>query len=358
MEITSPTLLVKTAQALRNIKKMQNKAKANNLIFRPHFKTHNSNIIGYWFKDLGINKITVSSLKMAEYFADYGWKDITVAIPFNYKEHVQINCLADYIALNLLAVSDTAVTQLDKKLSKPVGIFIEIDTGYNRTGIKYDDFESIDKILNVIIKSEFMGFRGFLIHSGNTYHSKNLSEIQEIHNFTVTKMNDLKNRYIAQFPKLILSIGDTPSCSQIDDLTGVDEIRPGNFVFYDLMQYYLNSCKIDEISLFVACPVIAVYPERNEVVIHGGAVHFSKEFQLVNTDDGNSSMIYGKVCKLNDEIIEINNTSPYIKSLSQEHGIIKADDEFCNKINIGDVLTVIPVHSCLTKACMGEFAVI
>ena len=45
-----------------------NKAKENNLIFRPHFKTHQSEDIANWFRQFGIKKCTVSSVSMAEYF--------------------------------------------------------------------------------------------------------------------------------------------------------------------------------------------------------------------------------------------------------------------------------------------------
>jgi len=35
-------------------------------------------------------------------------------------------------------------------------------------------------------------------------------------------------------------------------------------------------------------------------------------------------------------------------SLSQEHGIIKANAELIEKTKIGDFLEIIPVHSCMT----------
>ncbi len=76
---------------------MAQKAKAHNLIFRPHFKTHQSAEIGNWFKDEGVNKITVSSVQMAEYFAESGWKDILIAFPVNIRETEQINRLASKI---------------------------------------------------------------------------------------------------------------------------------------------------------------------------------------------------------------------------------------------------------------------
>ena len=68
MKIIKPTLLLNQERALRNIERMAQKAKQSGVCFRPHFKTHQSAVIGEWFKAFGINKITVSSIDMAEYF--------------------------------------------------------------------------------------------------------------------------------------------------------------------------------------------------------------------------------------------------------------------------------------------------
>ena len=100
MQISQPTLLVDEKKCRKNIQKMLKKAKSHKLIFRPHFKTHQSLEIGKWFKELGTNKITVSSLKMAEYFSCQ-WKDITVAFPLNILEMHTVNELAKKITLNV-----------------------------------------------------------------------------------------------------------------------------------------------------------------------------------------------------------------------------------------------------------------
>lgn len=134
-KITSPTLLLDKQLCLANIKMMSEKAKLNNLIFRPHFKTHQSIIIGNWFRKAGVQKITVSSIQMAEYFARENWKDITVAFPVNIREIEQINALAEEIQLNLTIENIESVSFLEKNLRFPVKIFIKIDTGYHRTGI-------------------------------------------------------------------------------------------------------------------------------------------------------------------------------------------------------------------------------
>ena len=351
MNITEPTLILNKKQCLRNIKNMISKADSNNLKFRPHFKTHQSIIIGNWFKKFGVNSITVSSIKMAKYFAKNNWNDITVAFPVNILEINEINKLAQIIKLNILITSNTIIPFLNNNLKFQVGVFIKIDTGYHRSGIDIRDTNIIDDLINKIELSPLLYFEGFLTHDGHTYKTKSIDEIKQIHDLTINKFKDLKDRYINKYKNLITSIGDTPSCSICNNFDGIDEIRPGNFVFYDIMQADLGSCKINQIAIALACPVVDINKERKEIVIYGGAVHLSKEF-ILNSD---STKNFGLVVTFqNNEWSEpINDT--FVYSLSQEHGIIKTTNNFLNKIKIGDIIGILPVHSCLTANLMRSY---
>ena len=101
---------------------MAHKARQHNLIFRPHFKTHQSIQIGNLFRDFGVDKITVSSVRMAKYFASAGWKDIIIAFPFNQLEIDEINLLAGQINLNILLIHTESVNFLNKHLKQKGGI--------------------------------------------------------------------------------------------------------------------------------------------------------------------------------------------------------------------------------------------
>ena len=79
IQVTEPTMVLNEEVCKSNIARMAAKAKAANVVFRPHFKTHQSREIGEWFRASGVDKITVSSLNMAMKFAEWGWNDITVA---------------------------------------------------------------------------------------------------------------------------------------------------------------------------------------------------------------------------------------------------------------------------------------
>lgn len=351
LTLTEPTLLLDKKKCIHNIQVMVEKAKKNNVVFRPHFKTHQSHEVGRWFRNEGVTKITVSSLTMAEYFAQDGWKDITVAIPVNVHEKEKINRLASAITLNLLVVGTENLRWLASEVKHPVNIFIEVDTGSHRTGVSPSDYTLLDSILNEINNHKQFRFAGFLGHAGHSYKSIGVSEILKVHKESMALLLPLKEKYKAEYPNLVLSPGDTPTCSVAESFEGVDEIRPGNLVFYDVMQTVIGSCSLDQIVVAMACPVIATYPERNEVVIHGGGIHFSKDF--LKQSDG--SLNFGKVVTRSIHGWDTAETGMYLKSLSQEHGVIHAPKAQVEKIKLGDFLTILPIHSCMTVDAMRAY---
>ena len=261
-----------------------------------------------------------------------------------------INRLAASCSLNVLVENKDATEVLAKKASNPIGVYLKIDTGYNRTGIPSSRTGSIDSILEELKKNSKLTFKGFLTHAGHTYSARSTNEIFSRHFDALLKLKKLKNNYKKNYPNIEISIGDTPSASICGNFDSMDEIRPGNFVFYDLMQHNLGVCKIDDIAVRMICPVVAKHVSRNEIVIYGGAIHFSKE-TILNTDGKPS---YGKIILEKDgEKILLDNNN-YLSRLSQEHGILKVTPVNFRQINVGDLVEIIPVHSCLTTNLMGH----
>ena len=349
MIITKPTLLLDKNKCKKNIQKMFHKAQQHNVILRPHFKTHQSLEIGQWFKNIGVTKITVSSLEMAEYFAEQ-WDDITIAFPVNILEINTINSLAEKITLNLLIESQETADFLNMNLKHCVNYLIKINIGNNRTGLVYSDAESIENILESTKDSVHLNFKGFLGHAGQTYNCKGETEIMEAHQKSKQKLLRLKDVFKTRFRDLILSYGDTPSCSIAKDFNGLDEIRPGNYVFYDVMQQQIGACSIDDIAVAMACPIVAIHKDRNDIVIYGGGIHFSKD-----SIKENDKTIYGKVIRKKENGWGNLIPNMFVRALSQEHGILKVPSTEIDNYKIGDTLIILPVHSCMTANLMKSY---
>ena len=347
IRISRPTMLIDKQKCQANINRMAAMARKNHVIFRPHFKTHQSAEIGEWFRQAGVNAITVSSVSMAGYFAANGWTDITIAFPVNILEMDEINALSAKISINLLIESPETATFLKHNLAHPTGFFIKIDTGYHRTGVEPSETKTIEAILDIAAGANKLLFKGFLTHTGQTYQAKSSADIRQHHETAGRQMLTLKMTYQDRFPGIILSTGDTPSCSLFDPMPGIDEIRPGNFVFYDLMQSFIGSCEITDIAVSVICPVVALHPERNETVIYGGAVHLSKEYYQLKEEK-----VYGLAVSFTGETWDCSSPVGFLTALSQEHGIIKLSRG--NTVEPGQLIAVLPVHSCLTAHLMKD----
>lgn len=350
-EIIRPTLVLDKDVCMQNIERMAKKAKKLGLRFRPHFKTHQSAKIGEWFRLFGVESITVSSVLMAEYFTSKGWKDITLAFPVNILEIRNINRLAANIKLNVLVENTDAAEVLAKKISNPLGVYVKIDTGYHRTGIGSSKITAIQSVVSQLEKNKKILFKGFLTHTGHTYHAKSANEIFSRHFDALLKLNSLKKKFKKNYPNIEISMGDTPSATLCTNFDGVDEIRPGNFVFYDLMQQNLGVCSMEDIAVRMMCPVVSKHLSRNEVVIYGGAIHFSKE-SITNI---NGKQMFGRISIYKNKQKTLLDPLNYVSGLSQEHGILKVTQNEFKNFEVGDLVEIIPVHSCLTANLMGHY---
>lgn len=313
---------------------------------RPHFKTHQSRQIGKWFRKSGVNGITVSSVQMAAYFAEDGWDDITIAFPVSIHEADALNSLTGRgVTINILAVDESTLEQFSKKMDHRLGIYIELDPNYGRSGIAMDDREKLCKLIKIIEGAESLSFSGFYMHAGHTYSCRSAGEVRELIIPILNKIKELKSEFQAP-----VCFGDTPSCSVINDLSGIDQLSPGNFIFYDWTQYKIGSCTPDQIAVAMFCPVVAKYEQRNELLIHGGAVHFSRD-----SFTENGITYYGVVAESRDS--GWGNPLPENKliRISQEHGTVQCTEDFFTSTEVGDIIPVLPIHSCLTADCMGGY---
>jgi D-serine deaminase-like pyridoxal phosphate-dependent protein len=372
-------VIVDEIRARANIRAMAARAHQSGVAFRPHFKTHQSSVVGRWFADEGVDRITVSSVKMAEQFAEAGWRDITIAFLVNPLEVPRISGLARYLERHggRLGLTVDSVAAAKAVAGPEVDVWVKVDTGYGRTGVPWDATELLQEILAKIEKPT-----GLLTHTGHSYAVRGGQGLNELFTETVARLNSA--RQATGLPDLKLSVGDTPCCSAVAAFDGVDEIRPGNFVFYDLMQLQIGSCTEAQLAAAAVCPVVGLYPERNQIVVHGGAVHLSKE-SLVGED---GRRIFGQLGTLADMLPDmLPNTLPdtlpgtlpgssdvppggpsahmggviqeaTVTSLSQEHGVIEATPELCAELQIGDLVLVRPVHSCLMCDLQRDFTLL
>jgi D-serine deaminase-like pyridoxal phosphate-dependent protein len=347
--VARPTLMIDRVIVRQNILTMVAKAAQMGLQLRPHFKTHQSAEIGGWFRGAGVDRITVSSIAMATYFADAGWTDITIAFPVNVRAMAELNALATRIRLGLLISDRSCIALLEQGLRAPAQAWVEIDTGDGRSGSVWDADAEIAATVAAVKATSKLRFAGLLGHAGYTYRSQGGADVQEAHGRDIGRLRLAASALRAGgHHDFLVSTGDTPGCSLGHDFEGADELRPGNFVFYDVQQAQIGSCGLAQVGVALAAPVVAVYPHRSEVVLHAGGVHLAKD-AIVDPEHG---QIFGRIALPMARSWSAAVPGCYLRSISQEHGIAVLSPALMAQVRVGDLLAVLPVHSCMTADLM------
>jgi D-serine deaminase-like pyridoxal phosphate-dependent protein len=351
--ISHPTLVVDRDRVLANLRRMRAKADASGTRFRPHVKSHNSPTIAALYREVGVTAITVSSVEMARRFADAGWDDITIAFPLNLRALPELQRLASVVRLGLLVDSPDAAAAL-ARIEAPVDVWLDVDVGYGRTGISWDDGAALTRVLDVAQGSARHRIRGVLTHAGHAYRVPDLPSRVALWAQVVQRMGAARDMLAGHDPALQLdvSVGDTPSCGVVSVFDGADEVRPGNFVFFDMQQYALGSCTSADLALVVACPVVGVYPSRGELVVQGGAIHLSRDV----APGPASGPSHGQLAVMGREGWELLPAEEaHVRGLSQEHGMIRCTHDVLNRVRVGDLVFIVPAHACLAANLIGEF---
>ena len=80
-------------------------------------------------------------------------------------------------------------------------------------------------------------------------------------------------------------------------------------------------------------------------------MHFSKEY----IDPGDGCKIYGELVWIGDNGWSEPVEGCYVSKLSQEHGTLKVTNKVFRQISVGDVVAILPVHSCMTAGCLAGY---
>jgi D-serine deaminase-like pyridoxal phosphate-dependent protein len=331
---------------------MSEKARANRVRLRPHIKTHKCIEVARIQTAGHDGAVTVSTLAEARAFAKHGFKDITYAVPIERgKFENAIDILNGGVKLNLLTDDSDTVMALDQASANAgvkFDVFVKIDCGTHRVGVDPDAEETMT-IPRLISDASNLNFAGLLTHAGHSYDVDSRDAILKVAHHERDVMASLAKKLRSDGIEVpTVSIGSTPTMSTVDHLDGIDEIRPGNYIFFDNFQATLGSCSFEDTALTVLTAVI--HKSKDRLVVDAGAIALSKDRGPVGLDPACG---YGHVLD-----IEGNETGMRVTGLSQEHGEIEAGEGVpLERIKVGDRLRILANHSCLTAAQHSHYHV-
>lgn len=344
--IPTPALLLDVGRVQRNAERIGNRVRDLGARLRPHVKTHKSIEVARIQTEGHSGAITVSTLAEASAFVAGGFQDITYGVPIEPGKFEAALALAKSCQRLGLITDDPEIPALLNEAARnenvSVDLFLKIDCGYHRCGVEPDSKEAFE-IPGRISDSSNLRFAGILTHAGHSYHYHSREERMAIARHERDVMKQLATQLRdSGIDVPTVSIGSTPTITIVDHLDGIDEARPGNYIFFDAFQAAIGSCTLDECALTVLAAVVHRDLKRNKIVIDAGAIALSKDRGAIEFDP---TCGYGRVLDL-----ESRNLGLRVDSLSQEHGEISAKNGEISGLRVGSRVRVLANHSCLSAA--------
>jgi D-serine deaminase-like pyridoxal phosphate-dependent protein len=353
--LKTPSVVLDIEKVRRNAKRMAQRLSGWGVNLRPHVKTHKSVEVARIQTEGHSGAVTVSTLAEARAFANHGFSHITYAVPIEpgkFDEAISLSRKCEDLSL---LTDDLEVPDLlnahAKKENVTLSVFLKVDSGYHRCGVEPSAAEAME-IPRRIAAASHLRFAGILTHAGHSYHSHSPDELLRLARHErdlMTKFATKLRKEVGEVP--IVSIGSTPTITTVDHLDGVDEARPGNYIFYDAFQAKLGSCSLADCALTVLASVVHRDVNRSKVIVDAGAIALSKDQGPVEFDP---QCGYGKVLDL-----EGNDLGLVVNEMSQEHGLIRtAEDRVFDQLKIGTRVRILANHSCLTAAQHTHYNVV
>ena len=330
-ELDTPALLIDLNIMERNLRRVAEYAKAHGLRLRPHTKTHKVPAIGKLQLASGALGLTVAKVGEAEVMLAADPPDLLVAYPIVGQAKLdRLMRVARQIRVTVALDSVLAARQLSEAARRAqinVGVLAEVDVGLGRVGVSPG--EELLQLAQDIERLPGLTFEGIAFYPG---HIKVLGDagvkaLQHLGRLIQAMLDDFRRAGIAV---RIVSGGSTPTLFHSHLLVGLNEIRPGTYVYNDLNTVCSGACTVDECAVSILVTVVST-ARKGQIIVDGGSKTFSSDLLV-----GSAERTFGRVVEAPESVFF---------NMNEEHGFVdirRADRAFA----VGDRGRIIPNHVC------------
>jgi D-serine deaminase-like pyridoxal phosphate-dependent protein len=277
--------------------------------------------------------------------ADGGLDDIFIAYPmvgsFRVKRAIG---LAKRIKRLILAVDSRAgaeaLNAAALKAKVRLEVRLEIDTGAKRTGVPLEDAAALAETVSKLPGLELTGIY--------TFKSRNYQGAPTDDNdLAAGEEGDLMERAAREIEARGIKLKDTSGGSSPTGLalarTGkVNEIRPGTYIFKDLLLCNEHVAEMSEVAVRFVATVVSC-PREEYAIIDGGTKCFPTD-QPLNAKPFFYTG-YARIDSVTPLVPSISFDHLRLDRMNEEHGIIRSVTGKTGLL-VGQILTLVPIHVC------------
>jgi D-serine deaminase-like pyridoxal phosphate-dependent protein len=236
-KLQTPALVVDLDGMERNIAKMAEHAKAHGIALRPHAKTHKSVEIAKRQIAAGALGQCCAKLGEAEALAEGGIDSILLTSPVVTDGGVERLMALNARTNDLMATCDNLAIarKLDAAAQangKKLKVFVDIDPGMSRTGIRPGD--GAVELVEYVANAKGLTLAGMQCYAGQAQHMESPNERRSASLGVMKEFGELRDRLKAKgIVPPIFSGGGTGTFDIDVDARVLTELQVGSYVFMD-----------------------------------------------------------------------------------------------------------------------------
>ena len=331
-DLDTPAILIDLDVMERNLAKLSGYSREHGFRVRPHTKTHKIPALARKQIELGAAGLTVAKVGEAEVMLAAQPQDLLSAYPtIGARKLDRLMQVAKRTAVTMSLDSMFVARQLSDAASAhgvEIGVLAEVDVGLGRVGVAPG--EALLELIQGITRLPNLRFDGIAFYPGQV---KSLDEegrqaLNKVGLMLERILNDLQS---ARFTPRIVSGGSTPTLFHSHLLPGLNEVRPGTYIFNDRNTVLSGACTLEECAASILVTVVST-AKAGQMIIDGGSKTFSSDRPTAG-----SEVSFGHVVEAPQAVFT---------KMNEEHGFVDLN-QAGRRFNIGDRVRIIPNHICV-----------
>jgi D-serine deaminase-like pyridoxal phosphate-dependent protein len=330
-EIDTPAILIDVDVMEANLQRVAAYAREHGLRLRPHTKTHKIPALGARQVALGAVGLTVAKVGEAQVMIESGTPDLLVAYPVIGRSKLdrlmQVARKANVtVALDSLAAA-AQLSGAARAAQVSVGVLVEVDAGMGRVGVAPGDLTPLARAMGNLPHLEFLGF---------TFYPGHIKQLDEAGHTAIGQLSALVASLVreckaAGVPARIVSGGSTPALYESHLVEGLNEIRPGTYIFNDRNTAEAGACSWSDCAATILTTVVSTRP--GQMIVDGGSKTFSSDRTAAPGDP-----TFGLLREAPGALFH---------KMNEEHGFIDLRRAERQDFAVGDRVRVLPNHICV-----------